>query len=49
MRKRRMVSMPNMDGEEEGSIINPDSSSGIYVIASVEAQCRLIAHIRKMK
>ena len=36
MRKRRMVRMPNMDREEEGRIINPDSSAGIYVTASVE-------------
>ena len=29
--------------------MNPDSSSGIYVTASVEDQCRSIAHNRKMK
>ena len=29
--------------------MNPESSSGIYVTASVEAQCRLIAQNRKMK
>ena len=29
--------------------MNPDSSSGIYVTASVEAQRRLIAQNRKMK
>ena len=29
--------------------MNPDSSTGIYVTASVEAQCRLIAQNRKMK
>ena len=44
-----MVSMPNRDKEEEGRRMNPDSSSGIYVTASVEAQCRLIAQNRKMK
>ena len=44
-----MASMPNMDAEEEVVIINPDSSSGIYVTASVEAQCRLIAQNWKMK
>ena len=49
MRKRRMVRMPNRDGEEEGSIMNPDSSAGVYVTVSVEAQCRLIAQKRKMK
>ena len=49
MRKRRIVRIPNRDGEEEGSIMNPDSSDGIYVTASVEAQCRLIAQNRKMK
>ena len=36
-RKRRMVRMPNRDGEEEGIRMNPDSSAGIYVTASVEA------------
>ena len=37
MRKRIMASMPNMDVEEEVVIMKPDSSSGIYVTASVEA------------
>ena len=49
MRKRRVVRMPNRDKEEEGRRMNPDSSDGIYVTASVEAQCRLIAQNRKMK
>ena len=31
MRKRTMVRMPNMYGEEEGSRMNPDSSAGIYM------------------
>ena len=48
MRKRRMVMMPNRDKEEEGRRMNPYSSSGIYVTASVEAQCRLITQTRKM-
>ena len=29
--------------------MNPDSSSGIYVTASVEAQCGFITHNRKVK
>ena len=29
--------------------MNPDSSAGIYFTASVEAQCRVIAHNRNMK
>ena len=41
--------MLNRDGEEEGRRMNPDSSDGIYVTASVEAQCRLIAQKRKLK
>ena len=49
MRKRIMVRMPNRDREEEGRIMNPDSSAGIYVTASVEAQCRMIAQNRKIK
>ena len=44
-----MVSMPNRDREEECRRMNPDSSAGIYVTASVEAQCRMIAENRKMK
>ena len=44
-----MVRIPNRGGEEEGIIMNPDSSSDIYVTASVEAECRLIAQNRKMK
>ena len=35
--------------EEEGRRMNPDSPSGIYVTASVEAQCRFIAQNRKIK
>ena len=49
IRKRRMVMMPNRDREEEGRRMNPDSSAGIYVTASVEAQCRMIAEKRKIK
>ena len=49
MRKRRMVRIPNRGGEEEDIIINPDSSAGIYITASVGAQCRLIVKNRKLK
>ena len=49
MRKRRMVMMTNRYGEEEGIRMNPDSSDGIYVTASVEAQCRLIDQKRNIK
>ena len=41
--------MPKGDGEEEGRRINTDSSASIYVTASVEYQCRVIAQNRKMK
>ena len=41
--------MPNRDREEEGRRMNPDSSEGIYVTASVEVQCRMIAENRKIK
>ena len=41
--------MPNREREEEGRRMNPDSSSGIYVTASVEAQRRMIAENRKIK
>ena len=37
------------DGEEEGSRINPESLAEIYVAASAEAQCRLIAQNWNMK
>ena len=49
MRKRIMVRMLNRDGEEECRIINPESSSGIYVTASVESQCSSISHNGNMK
>ena len=49
MRKRRVVRMQNRDKGEEGIIMNPESSAGIYVTASVKSQCRFIAHNRKMK
>ena len=49
MRKRRMVRITNRDREEEGRIMNPYSSAGIYVTASVEAQCRMITQNRKIK
>ena len=41
--------MPNRDKEEERRRMIPNSSSGIYVTASVEAQCRLITQNRKIK
>ena len=44
-----MVRIPNRDREEEGRRMNPDSSAGIYVTASVEAQRRMIAQNRKIK
>ena len=43
IRKRRMVRMTNRYGEEEFRRMKPDVSAGIYVTASVEAQCKLIA------
>ena len=49
IRKRKMVRMPNREREEEGRIMNPDSSAGIYVTVSVEYQCRIIAEKRKIK
>ena len=49
MRKRRMVRISNRDIEEEGRRMKPDSSDGIYVTASMEAQCRMIAENRKIK
>ena len=44
-----MVRMPNREREEEGRRMNPESSAGIYVTASVEAQCRMIDENRKIK
>ena len=49
IRKRRMVRMPSREIEEECRRMNPDSSAGIYVTVSVEAQCRMIAKNRKIK
>ena len=44
-----MLRMLDMDVEEEVIIMNPYYSSGIYVTASVESQCRLIAQNWRMK
>ena len=44
-----MTRIPNRYGEEEGRIMNPYSSAGIYVTVSVEDQCILIAQDQKMK
>ena len=49
MRKRRMVWMPKRDGEEEGRIMNPESSARIYITASVESECILVSQNWKMK
>ena len=49
MRNRRMVRIPNRDGEEEGSIMKPNSSAEVYFTESVESQCRLIAQNRNIK
>ena len=44
-----MVRMTRRDVEEEGKIMNPDLSAGIYVTALVEAEFRFISQNRKMK
>ena len=44
-----MVRMPNRYGEEEGSRMNPESLAGIYITASVESHCILIAQNLKIK
>ena len=49
IRKRIMVSMTNRNREEGIKRMNPDYSAGIYVTASVEAQCRMVAENRKIK
>ena len=51
MKKRNkiMARITNREGGEEGRIMNPDSSSGIYVTASVESECILIAQNWNMK
>ena len=49
IRKSRMVRIPNREREEESIRMNPESSAGMYVTSSVEAQCRIIAENRKIK
>ena len=44
-----MVRIPKREREEKGRRMNPDSSAGIYVTASVESQCRIIAENQKIK
>ena len=41
--------MPNRDKKEEGSIMNPDSSDGIYSTELVESECGFIAQNLNMK
>ena len=43
---QEMVIIPRKDGEGEPYRINPDSSTGIYVNASVESEFRMISHNR---
>ena len=44
-----MLRTPDRDKEEEVRRMIPDSSAGIYITSSVEAQCRMIAENRKIK
>ena len=44
-----MARIPKTFGEEEDSIMNCNSSDGIYITESVEAQYRLIAQDWDMK
>ena len=44
-----MAMIPKKYGELEPIRINPDSSAGIYVTASVEAECCMISQNRNMR
>ena len=44
-----MVRMSKKDGEVEPKRMNPESSAGIYVTASAEAECHMIAHNQNMR
>ena len=44
-----MVRISIRDREGKGRRMNPDSSAGIYVTASVEAQFRMVAENQKIK
>ena len=46
---QEIVIIPKKDGEGEPYRINPDSSTGIYVTASVESECLMISHNRNMQ
>ena len=46
---QRMVRGTKKDGKSEPRIMNHDSSTGIYVTASVEDSCHMIAHNWKMQ
>ena len=43
IKMRRMVRLANTPGEDDGSRLNPDYSSGIYMTAVKEYQCRIVA------
>ena len=49
IRTWRMVRTINKYGEVEPSIMNPDSSSGIYFTVSVQDECHMISQNRKMQ
>ena len=49
IRTQRMVIISKKDGEGEPRRMNPESSTRIYVTASVETECRMIAQNWKMQ
>ena len=49
IKTRRMVRISKKDGEGEPIRMSPDSSSGIYVTESVEAEGYMIAQNRKVQ
>ena len=49
IKTRRMVRMPKKNGEGGPIRMSPDSSSGIYVTESVEAEGYMIAQNRKVQ
>ena len=49
IRTRRMVIIPNKDGEGDPIRMNPDSSTGIYITESVGFECHMITQNHKIQ
>ena len=47
IKRTRMVRLTNTPGEDDGCRLNPYSSSGIYMTAVKDSQCRIVVENRR--